>query len=136
MQDYNFARDRERHTNVKAPTRLGFEDMVSFALNITSEDPTNFQGAITSQDKENWMGAMVEEMESLQSAIYLAKNQIYHARTKHIDVRSHKIRDLIAFGEILLQKIGTAENAVDMLTKSVTTDKFKYCLDLLNVYSC
>jgi len=66
LQDYNLARDRERHTNVKAPTRLGFEDMVSFAINITSEDPTSFQGAITSQDRENWMGAMLEEMESLQ----------------------------------------------------------------------
>jgi len=48
LQDYNLARDRERRTNVKAPTRLGFEDMVSFALNITSEDPTSFQEAITS----------------------------------------------------------------------------------------
>jgi len=66
LQDYNLAKDRERRTNVKAPTRLGFEDMVSFALNITSEDPTSFQGAITSQYRENWMGAMVEEMESLQ----------------------------------------------------------------------
>ena len=71
-----------------------------------------------------------------QSATYLAKNQIYHARTKHIDVRFHKIRELIAYGEILLQKIGTAENATDMLTKSVTTNKFKHCLNLLNVYSC
>jgi len=71
-----------------------------------------------------------------QNAIYLAKNQIYHARTKHIDVRFHNIRVLIAFGEILLQKIGTTGNAADMLTKPVTIDKFKHCLDLLNVYSC
>jgi len=71
-----------------------------------------------------------------QSAIYLTKNQIYHARTKHIDVRFHKIRELIAYGEIFLQKIGTEENAADMLTKPVTTDKFKHCLNLLNVYSC
>jgi hypothetical protein len=40
-----------------------------------------------------------------QSAIYLAKNQVYHARTKHIDVRFHKIRELIATGELLLEKI-------------------------------
>jgi len=66
LQDYNLARDRERSTNVKAPTKVSFEDMVSFALNITSEDPTSFQEAITSQDRENWMGTMVEEMESLQ----------------------------------------------------------------------
>ena len=37
-----------------------------------------------------------------QSAIYLAKNQVYHARTKHIDVRFHKIRELITSGQILL----------------------------------
>ena len=71
-----------------------------------------------------------------QSAIYLAKNQVYHARTKHIDVRFHKIRELITSGQILLQKIHTSENAADMLTKPVTSDKFKHCLDLLNVARC
>uniref|UniRef100_A0A2N9G4M2 CCHC-type domain-containing protein n=1 Tax=Fagus sylvatica TaxID=28930 RepID=A0A2N9G4M2_FAGSY len=39
-----------------------------------------------------------------QSAIYLAKNQVYHARTKHIDVRFHKIRELIVTGDIVLEK--------------------------------
>jgi hypothetical protein len=71
-----------------------------------------------------------------QSAIYLAKNQVYHARTKHIDVRFHKIRELVATVELLLEKIHTFENVVDMLTKSVTADKFKHCLDLINVSSC
>ncbi|KAE8678885.1 Serine/threonine-protein kinase Nek5 [Hibiscus syriacus] len=39
-----------------------------------------------------------------QSAIHLAKNQVYRARTKHIDVRFHKIRELVASGEVLFQK--------------------------------
>jgi len=38
-----------------------------------------------------------------QSVIYLAKNQIYHARTKQVS----QIKELIASGEILLQKIST-----------------------------
>ena len=71
-----------------------------------------------------------------QSAIYLANNQVYHGRTKHIDVMFHKIRVLITSGKILLQKIYTSENAADMLTKLVTSDKFKHCLDLLNVARC
>ncbi|KAE8729042.1 hypothetical protein F3Y22_tig00004004pilonHSYRG00037 [Hibiscus syriacus] len=71
-----------------------------------------------------------------QSAIHLAKNQVYRARTKHIDVRFHKIRELVASGEVLFQKVHTDENAADMFTKPVTTDKFKHCLDLLNVSSC
>jgi hypothetical protein len=71
-----------------------------------------------------------------QSAIYFAKNQVYHAITKHIDVKFHKIRELVATGELLLNKIHTSENAADMLTKPITADKFKYCLDLTNVSMC
>ncbi|KAE8731151.1 hypothetical protein F3Y22_tig00002840pilonHSYRG00482 [Hibiscus syriacus] len=71
-----------------------------------------------------------------QSAIHLAKNQGYRARTKHIDVRFYKIRKLVGSGEVLFQKVHTDENAADMFTKPVTTDKFKHCLDLLNVLSC
>jgi hypothetical protein len=70
-----------------------------------------------------------------QSAIYLAKNQVYHLRTKHIDVRFHKIRELIVTGDIVLEKVHTSENAADMLTKPITTAKFKHCLDLINVCS-
>ena len=70
-----------------------------------------------------------------QSVIYLAKNQVYHARMKHIDVRFHKIRKLIVTGDIVLEKVHTLENAADMLRKLVTTTKFKHCLDLVNVSS-
>jgi hypothetical protein len=71
-----------------------------------------------------------------QSAIYLAKNHVYHARTKHIDVRFHKIRKLVVTSELLLEKIHTSDNASDMLTKLITIDKFKHCLDLTNVSRC
>jgi hypothetical protein len=57
-------------------------------------------------------------------------------RTKHIDVRFHKIRELIATCELLLKKIHTSENAGDMLTKPVIADKFKHYLDLTNVSRC
>jgi hypothetical protein len=41
--------------------------------------------------------------------------------------------ELVATGELLLEKIYTSENAEDMLTESITADKFKHCLDLTNV---
>jgi hypothetical protein len=59
---------------------------------------------------------------------------VYHARTKHIDVRFHNIRELLTTGYILLENIHTSENAADMLTKSNISDKFKHDLDLLHVY--
>ena len=68
-----------------------------------------------------------------QSAIHLAKNQVYHARTKHIDVRYHFVREIIEEGGVLVQKIKTDDNPADMLTKVVTTIKFNHCLDLINI---
>ncbi|XP_048604674.1 secreted RxLR effector protein 161-like [Brassica napus] len=71
-----------------------------------------------------------------QSALCLAKNQVYHGRTKHIRIRFHKIRELATSGEVLLEKVHTSENHADMLTKHVTTKKFKHCMDLLRVCQC
>ena len=53
-----------------------------------------------------------------------------------MDVRFHKIKELVSFSEFLLEKILTFENATDMLTKHVTTKKFKHCLDLFNISRC
>ena len=61
------------------------------------------------------------------SAIYLAKNQIYHARMKHIDVRFHFIQEILNKGDIGLQKIHMKENHADMLTKVVPGVKFAHC---------
>ena len=61
---------------------------------------------------------------------------MYHVRTKHIDARLHKIRGLVSFGELLLEKVHTSENVANMLTKLVTTEKFKHYLNLINVSNC
>ena len=68
-----------------------------------------------------------------QSAIHLSKNTMYHERTKHIDVRLHFIRDIIAEGVIKVKKICTDVNPADILTKVVPIDKFRNALDLLKL---
>ena len=70
-----------------------------------------------------------------QSAIHLAKNQVYRAKTKHIAVQYHKIREWVSSSDISMSKILTSENAYDMLTKSIPTDKFKQYLDLIGICS-
>jgi len=67
------------------------------------------------------------------STIYLAKNQVYHARTKHIDVRFYFVREILDEGDIELLKIHTKENPSDMLTKGVSGVKFTYCKELLHI---
>jgi len=68
-----------------------------------------------------------------QSAIHLSKNTMYHERTKHIDVRLHFIRDIIAEWVIKVKKICTDVNPADILTKVVPIDKFRNALDLLKL---
>ena len=51
-----------------------------------------------------------------QSAIFLAKNPTFHARTKHIDVQFHFVRDMVEDGKVNLEKVDTAKNVVDALT--------------------
>ncbi|GMP53679.1 hypothetical protein CsSME_00019075 [Camellia sinensis var. sinensis] len=100
--------------------------------------------AVTEAFKEAiWLHGLIEDLGIVQkhvevfcdsqSAICLAKNQVHHARTKHIDVRFHFIREIVNEGDILLQKIGTADNPADMLTKVVSGIKFQHCLDLVNI---
>jgi len=67
------------------------------------------------------------------STIYLVKNQMYHVRTKHIDVRFHFVRDILDKGDIELPKIHTKENPADMLTKVVPGVKFAHCKELLHI---
>ena len=67
------------------------------------------------------------------SAISLTKHQIFHERSKHIDIRLHFIKDEISKGEVKVHKIGTDDNPADMLTKVLPVSKYLHCLDLVNV---
>ncbi|TPX52211.1 DNA-directed DNA polymerase, partial [Powellomyces hirtus] len=60
-----------------------------------------------------------------QSCILLAMNPVHHARTKHIDIRHHSIRDHID-KEIHLEYLPTAEMVADSLTKPLPAPAFKY----------
>ncbi|KAK3038599.1 hypothetical protein RJ639_027262 [Escallonia herrerae] len=103
--------------------------------------------ALTEAAKEAlWLKGLVEELGfkqrgvllqcDSQSALDLAKNQVFHARTKHIDVRYHRVREWINSKQIVVHKVHTNDNAADMLTKTVTTEKFKHCLSLIHLLSC
>ena len=72
-----------------------------------------------------------------QSAIHLAKNQnTFHRRSKHIDIKYNFIRDEIEHKRVILKKIDTKENSADMMTKSLPTTKFDFCVDLVGLAPC
>ena len=65
-----------------------------------------------------------------QSAIHLARNSMFHKRTKHIDVRYHWIRDAIEDKIFELDKVHTDDNGSDMLTKVLASEKLKICCSI------
>ncbi|KAM1105537.1 hypothetical protein ACFX13_002546 [Malus domestica] len=68
-----------------------------------------------------------------QSVIHLSKYQVYHSRTKHIDVRFHFIREILSKRKIILHKVPTADNPADMLTKALRLAKFEHCLNIAHI---
>ncbi|KAE8700517.1 hypothetical protein F3Y22_tig00110556pilonHSYRG00215 [Hibiscus syriacus] len=97
--------------------------------------------AVTEAIKEAmWLQGMVEELGiqqkvltvfcDNQSTIHLTRNQVFHERSKHIDVKLHFVRDVVTKGSITVKKIPTEENPADMLTKALPATKFRHCLDL------
>ena len=62
-----------------------------------------------------------------QSAIFLAKNSAFHARSKHIDVRYHWICDTVNSGEVEFKDVRTDRNCADMLKKAVSKSQLQMC---------
>jgi ribonuclease HI len=59
-----------------------------------------------------------------QSAIAIANNPVHHARTKHIDLRHHFIRECVENNIIMLKYITSAKQIADIFTKPLNGPTF------------
>ncbi|KAI5069321.1 hypothetical protein GOP47_0015622 [Adiantum capillus-veneris] len=69
-----------------------------------------------------------------QSVFVVARNPIFHARTKHIEVHYHYVKERLSAGEISLAYVPTQDNLADLFTKALSREKleaFRKSLDLL-----
>lgn len=62
-----------------------------------------------------------------QSAIHLMHNPGGTARSKHIDVANHFVRDRVARGELIVRYVGTKEMVADVLTKALPGASLELC---------
>jgi hypothetical protein len=76
-----------------------------------------------------------------ESAIKLTNNPVQHARSKHIDVRHHFIRDQQK-RDICIESVGTEDQLADIFTKPLDDKRFfkirneLNILDFSNMYWC
>lgn len=71
-----------------------------------------------------------------QSAIKLSVNPEFHARTKHIELRHHYVRELVEDGQVELEYINTKENIADMLTKGLPRPQHEYLIEAIGMKRC
>ena len=63
-----------------------------------------------------------------QACLAIAEDPMAHKRTKHIDVRYHYTRQLIAFGKVRVSYVPTGDMLADVLTKPLPLPAFKRCI--------
>jgi Reverse transcriptase (RNA-dependent DNA polymerase) len=68
-----------------------------------------------------------------QGALRLVANPEFHARSKHIDVQYHYIRELLENGTISVNYVRTSEMAADCLTKPLKNVQLKANLEIFGL---
>ena len=68
-----------------------------------------------------------------QSVIMLAKNLVFHAKTKHIDVKYHFVRDMLEDKLMKLVKVHIDDNPTDLMTKGLPLERVAHCCALMGV---
>ena len=71
-------------------------------------------------------GASTKFLEDNQGAKALIENPLSSARSKHIDVRYHFIRDLLRTRKISVEYVASAEQHADILTKALSRANLRY----------
>ena len=68
-----------------------------------------------------------------KSAIDLAKNPVFHSRSKHIKICYHYVRTCVQSGDVEVIHILSTEQRGDILTKSLEKEKFCYFRNLIGM---
>ena len=102
----------------------------------TSSCEAEYRAAFTATVECVWLRRLLADLDvgqqssttiltDSQSALAVARNPVFHARTKHIEVHYHYVRERLSAGEINLAYVPTQDNIADLFTKALPREKFE-----------
>ena len=66
-------------------------------------------------------------------ATYLTANPVFHARTKHVEVDYHFVREQATQGKLNVKFISTNDQIADIFTKPLSSQKFEFLRSKLQI---
>ena len=93
-----------------------------------------------------WLQALLRELQVPLKAVptlwcdnlgatYLSANPVFHARTKHVEVDFHFVREKVAQGQLSVQFISTNDQIADIFTKPLSSQRFLFLRSKLRLAS-
>jgi len=109
-----------------------------------SSTEVEYRGAAVAACEVVWLQKLLNDLEIQNeppvviyydnlSSIQLARNPVFQARTKHIEVHYHFIREKILAGEIDLVFVSSEDQTADIFTKALRAEKLHRLRDNLGV---
>eukprot|EP00253_Pinus_taeda_P002168 PITA_02168 len=100
-----------------------------------SSTEAKYRGAVKAPCEAVWLRCMLVDMHVSQTGptplfchnqgvLKLAKNPVFHERTKHVENHCHYIRQLVEDGSVQLRYVPTTEQPTNIFTKPLGPDKF------------
>ena len=113
------------------------------AISLSTTE-AEYRAAAMAAQESTWLMQLMEDLHQPRdykvsiycdnrSAICLAENPVFHARTKHVEVHYHFIREKVLQEEIELLYVKTEDQVADLFTKGLGVDKFEKFRRQLNM---
>lgn len=104
-----------------------------------SSSEADYRALASAASEVTWMIRLLEELGVTnltpvtlncdnQSALHIARNPVFHERTKHIDIDCHFTRDKVLEGLIQLAYLPTGEQLANVFTKIIPSAQFQLLL--------